>query len=503
MYAKINLPKTDDIRLAQDIARAINSRGHTALLAGGVVRDLLNHTPYKDVDLCVSMPVAEMKRLDPMWINAKIVPTGEQYGTITFVRGVTKVEATQCRVDFGDMNGPTDNRKEVFPTFSTDPVKGILQDVARRDLTINAMLANPYTGDVEDYVGGIEDLQAKRIRFVGNAVDRCQEDALRLLRAVRFAARYGFSLDPSIFDAAEDEVVQRRLLNLSAERVRDEFLGIMSVKSSPHAAWAMTMLMEFGVVDIWFPELMDMVDVEQNVYHSHDVWGHTLLTLEQSDPDLYCRLFALFHDLGKPETKEFVHKDYGYSFHNHPLVSGKIADQITKRLKFGAARSGDYDLNLAILYHLIERHMDAFIEGKMSRMIKRLGIHLYGKEMLDLSWRAGRADFLGRSPTWGDQEKIRGADEKLKRTYEKVAAYIKDIENPVFSTRDVVANGKDVMSLLNMPPGPDVGKVLKHLLHAVQDNITENTREELFLDIYWYWRAGNYEDYWFYRVEKE
>jgi tRNA nucleotidyltransferase (CCA-adding enzyme) len=495
---KVKLPQTEDILLAQEIACAIKESGHAAWLAGGVVRDLVLNTPYNDVDLCVSMPYEEMESLP---INATKVPTGKQYGTLTFVRNETKVEATVCRVDFGDMNPAQDNRKEVFPTFTHDPVAGPRLDVERRDLTINGLLADPLTGRVVDYVGGQHDLLLSRIRFIGNAVDRCREDALRLLRAVRFAARYGFTVDSSLFDAADDEIVQRRLLNLSAERVRDEFLKMLMVESGHQAAWAMSMLVEFGVADTWFPEFMDMIDVEQNVYHSHDVWGHTLLTVEQSERDLYCRLFALTHDFGKPDTMEFVHEDYGYSFHNHPYVSGKILDKFAKRLKFGATRSGDYEFNLEILKHIVERHMDAFIEGKMSRMLKRIGIPQYGKHMLDLSWRAGRADFLGRSPTWGNQEKIRGADEKLQRVYDKIAAYIAEIENPVFSTRDLSINGRDVMSLLNMPPGPKVGEALKSLLLAVQDGFVENERDALVEELYWFWRAGPYEEWWYYRVE--
>jgi len=491
---RAKLPYWDKtMELALNVAFAIRDTGHSVYVNGGQAREsvlavLENRDlhPAKDIDMCTSMPVSVMKQLI---VDAHIVPTGEQYGTLTFVKDGVSVEVTQYRKDFGDVNGPTDNRKEVFPTFSCDPVSGPHFDVARRDLTINGLLIDPFTREVIDYVGGVEDLCAHKIKFIGGAVERCREDALRLLRAIRFAARYDYSLSPEVFDAAEDEIVQRRLKLLSAERVRDEFLAIMSVESGHNVAWALTMLAEFGVLGFWFPELVAMMDVEQNIYHSHDVWGHTLLAVEQSDPNLYCRLFALFHDIGKPPTQEFVHEDYGYSFHGHPHVSCDMLDTIFERLRFGQTRTGQYDFNTDILKHLVGHHMDAFIDGKMSRMLKRIGIAQYGKHMLDLSWRAGRADFYGRSPRWQVNPDFRGADEKLHHTYNKVAAYIHSIENPVFSTRDLQIDGRVVMQELQIPPGPVVGEVLKHLLATVQDNLVANTQEELLSEAKLYWRT--------------
>ena len=483
LTTQITVPDNPLMRFAQDIACVINWHGYECFVVGGAVRDWMmqdlgSDAEPNDIDMMTPMPVGLLKRLQ--LAECTIVPTGEQYGTLTFVRDGMKIEVTTCREDFGNQDAG-DNRRDVNPTFVTVNGRGPKIDVARRDLTINGLFMCPFTGAVWDYNGGVWDLFNKRIRFIGNAVERSREDALRLLRAIMFAARFGFTIDPGIFEASEDPIVQARLAVLSAERVRDTFVKTITVQDGNLAAWSMTMYLELGLLHMWFPEMVPMVDCEQNIFHSHDVWGHTLLAVEYSQPELIHRLFALWHDLGKPECAEFKHEDYGYSFHNHPVVSARIMRQIAERLKFGHREP----VHLDLLEHLIEHHMDAFISGKMSRVAKRLGFDKFADEygaqyILDLTWEVGRSDFFGRAPGLKTKrDEIRGADEKLRLLYEKVREYIAEMVNPVFSPRDLAINGHDVMRITEIPPGPEVGRIIRELFHLVQDGTYPNERYTL------------------------
>lgn len=464
------------IRLAQDIACACNWAGYDCYIVGGWFRDwFLNLDPH-DLDMVTPTPVTILKNLPIP--NCSVVPTGEQYGTITFVRDDLSIEVTTCREDFGEFKS-SDNRKDVHPTFIHVNLKGPAIDVSRRDFTVNTILVNPFSGQILDLVGGVKDLLKERLRFVGDPVERCREDALRVFRYIRFATRLGFKIDPVIFDVVKDPVVEVRLSLLSAERVRDEWIKTLMAEDGNAVAWAMTMYQELGLLDMWFPEMVPMVDHEQNVYHSHDVWGHSLLAVEASKPELIHRLFALLHDVGKPKCAEFKHDDYGFTFHQHTAVGARIMRDMLLRLKFGHREP----VHLDLLYHLVEHHMDAFVKGKMSKMAKRIGLDKFADEygaqyILDLAWEVGRSDFAGRTPNM-DVRDIRSADAKLKASYNKVADYIKDMENPVFSQRDLAIGGHDVMRILGLEPGPEVGKMMRYLFIHVQNGKLENTREEL------------------------
>lgn len=464
------------MRLAQDIACACNWHGYVCYIVGGFVRDTLLGLKPKDLDMVTPLPLTYLKTLPVE--NCTIVPTGEQYGTITFVRDDVSIEVTVCREDFGDQDAG-DNRRDVNPTFINHNARGPISDIERRDFTVNGLVADPFTLDVCDIVGGLEDLFFRRLRFIGDPIERCREDALRVFRYIRFAARLGFKIDPVIFDVVKDPVVQTRLALLSAERVRDEWIKTLTVEDGNAAAWAMTMYQELGLLDMWFPEMVPMIDHEQNVYHSHDVWGHSLLALETSKPYLINRLFALLHDIGKPECAEFKHQDYGYSFHNHTVVGASIMKDMLLRLKFGYREP----IHLDLLYHLVEHHMDAFVKGKMSKMAKRIGLDKFAEEygaqyILDLSWNVGRSDFFGRAPNMNVKD-IRSADAKLRASYEIVSEYIQNMENPVFSQRDLAIDGHDVMRITGIEPGPQVGQVMRNLFTHVQNGNLENKKEVL------------------------
>jgi len=483
------LPLTPEVKFAQDIAVAIaHDHGHISYIVGGYYRDFLLGLRPKDLDMvtCVLPDVLEGTKVP----NAHTVPTGKEHGTITFVQETTgisiEVTTTQTRKENSDDRKGSevvflDGDDPDLWDFPRDP---FFLDAHRRDLSINALLYEPVCGMVRDYVDGFKDLEDKVLRFVGDPVDACRGDALRVLRYVRFYAKLapmGFTIDPRIFDMTEDSVVLRRLSKLSAERVRDEFLKILSMPDSHNVAYAITLLEELNVLDLWFPELTAMIGVEQNIWHSEDVWGHSLLAVENSKPRLTHRLFALFHDVGKPICSEFKSEDYGYSFHGHESVSADMFMDMCNRMKLGYKKSGDFDLDIEQVTHLIRHHMDAFVDGKPSRILKRLGVDKWGDGMVDLSWDVGRSDFFAKSPEKVTSDKNQMGNERLLRMRQRVADII--ASQHAKKVKDLSVNGHDVMSFLKLKPGPRVGQILQALFELVVDEDVPDTPQDLILEL--------------------
>lgn len=466
-----NLMKMPLFRFFMEIYCHILWHDHRSWIVGGWVRDLWLGRESADLDGCTTLPMTYLKQLNLP--NTKVVLTGEQYGTVTFVRGDMSIEMTVCREDFGNVVS-ADSRKEVFPTFIHQRSAGLRKDVSRRDLTVNSLAMDPWYSFVLDLTEqAIPDLEAGVIRFMGDATQTCRDDALRAWRAVRIGAKLGFALHPSVFEATVDPVFQRRSRMLSAERVRDELLAILSVPDSGEAARAITLLQELGLLDFWLPELTAMIGVEQNTYHSYDVWGHTIRAVENSRPYLEERLFALFHDVGKVKTAEFKAPSYGYSFRGHEALSAEIFLNIGDRLRMGHHRSGKYAVDIEKVAHLIRHHMNAFVKGKPSRMIKRLGMDKWGSNMIDISWHVGRSDFLAKHPDKFDE----AADKKLRAAYEFAHDLV--FKEQPFSPKDLALNGSDIMHILAIPPGPKVGETIAWLMEQVLDHGVENTPEAL------------------------
>lgn len=472
------LPDTPEVAFAKNIASAIRSKYDSkSYIVGGYYRDAQLGLSPKDLDMVVCVLPDDTERI--MIPNAHTIATGKEHGTITFVQestGVTvEVTTTQTRVE------KSDDRKgsEVIFLSGSDSFE---EDARRRDLTINSIMYDPLEEVVFDPMHGLDDIQNRILRFNDDALGACRGDALRVMRLARFYTKLGnmgFSLDPRIFDVAKDEVVQRRLMKLSAERVRDEFLKTLSLPDSEYVARAVTLLHELGVIDLWFPELSAMVDVEQNVYHSEDVWGHALLAVSKSKPGLVHRLFALFHDVGKPLCAEFKTPEYGYSFHGHESVSADMFLDMCRRMKFGNRKSGNFDLDIQQVAHLIRHHMDAFVLGKPSRMLKRLGVDKWGEEMVNLSWDVGRSDFFAKSPQKIKEERNQMGNDRLIQVKQKVHEILAKAKTK--KVKDLSLNGNDVMRLLNVKPCARVGRLLQALFEAVVDDGVPDTPEDLTL----------------------
>jgi tRNA nucleotidyltransferase (CCA-adding enzyme) len=487
---KIDLPDIDEVRFAIRISRALQEKGGRGYIVGGPVRDMLMGRMPKDWDMCATRSPEDIKNL-----GFKAVPTGEQYGTITLIEGDSKIEVTTTRLD----HGHGENRRDVKPVFTFDNEKGPRWDVQRRDLTINGLLCDPLTGEVLDYVGGIQDLQDGIIRFIGDPEKRVIEDGLRLLRWVRFICSTGMAPDPTGFDIVFNPTVQNRLQNLSGERIRDELLGILSTE---RASLGMTMLQELGVLKMWLPEMERLVDMEQNVWHSECVWGHTLMALDnvvQMGGDLTDRVTAFFHDIGKGVTQDVkiaeIHADdygmdklkqYGYSFHGHDAEGVRILNEdVLPRLKLYGS-TDKYDVDVERVKHLIGHHMHIFSGYKM-RMSKRLrhsGVSDFDMDMIDRSFMLFLADTCGRKLCLdyplesADAEPMWAVIEKGATIRKSLLSYLEQ-ERSARTVKDVLLNGHDVMRLLELTPSRTVGNVLNHLFDLVTSEKLENDPEVL------------------------
>jgi tRNA nucleotidyltransferase/poly(A) polymerase len=307
---------TDRGRLAADIVRRLRAAGHEAYLAGGCVRDrLLGRAPL-DWDVATSARPEAVRALFP-----RTVPVGVQFGVILVVEDGARFEVATFRSD----DAYVDGRRPSAVHFGS-----ARDDAGRRDFTINALFEDPLTGEVHDFVGGVADLRAGVIRAIGDAGARIAEDRLRMLRAVRFAARLGFRIDPSTHAAIV--AAAPTLGDIAAERIGDEIVKILTEGG---ARRGFELLAETGLLPVVLPEVDRMRGVHQSPdYHPEgDVWQHTLLLLHQlpaGAPETLA-LGALLHDVAKPQCAG--RKGERITFYGHPAVGADLAVAICQRLR--------------------------------------------------------------------------------------------------------------------------------------------------------------------------
>ena len=298
------------------IIQELEKCGHEAYMVGGCVRDsVLGRKPH-DYDICTSATPDEILKAFP---NEEIIPTGLQHGTITILINKEPFEVTTYRID-GDYS---DNRRPDNVTFT----KNLVEDLRRRDFTINAMAYNPKTGLIDPF-NGMEDIKYKKIRCVGSAEDRFNEDALRILRAIRFEAQLGFAGFPETMFEIDRQY--ERLKNISVERINSEFCKIVASNQ-----FCVELVLYPDVFSLFIPELKDMIGFQQdNPYHAYDVFDHTVHAIEKCESDdLIVRLAVFFHDFGKPHSYQDG-EDGIRHFKGHGKVSSDITDTIMKRLRF-------------------------------------------------------------------------------------------------------------------------------------------------------------------------
>ncbi len=415
--------------------------GYEAYAVGGCVRDSILGREPGDWDITTSATPMEMKALFPRTID-----TGIAHGTVTVMLGREGFEVTTYRIDgkYEDARHP----KEV--TFTPN----LLEDLKRRDFTINAMAYNDKNGLVDAF-DGIGDLNRKVIRCVGDAEKRFTEDALRMMRAVRFAAQLGFSIDPDTKQAIC--TLSPSLAYISAERIQTELVKLL-VSAHPEE---MRTLYETGLTKIMLPEFDMMMRTEQNnPHHIYTVGEHTIAALLHVENDKVLRLTMLLHDVAKPVCQT-TGEDGFHHFYDHQRRGSEMAEEILQRLKFDNATTER-------VCRLIGGHDDnpPITERSVRRAVVRLGRKAYP----DI-FAVKRADVLAQS-TYKQAEKLQYIDE-----YE--ACYNRIIEKEqCLSLKDLAVKGSDLIAE-GMKPGPRLGQVLQNLFELVLEEPEKNTKEYL------------------------
>jgi tRNA nucleotidyltransferase (CCA-adding enzyme) len=434
--------------LVRDALTRIRSAGHEAWLVGGCVRDLfLGRTPG-DFDIATSARPEVIQKL-----FRRTVPTGIRHGTVTVLldgTGVDKVEVTTFRGE----GAYTDGRRPESVEFIDD----LVQDLSRRDFTINAIALDPGSGEVRDPFHGVADIRRRRVRCVGSAAERFAEDGLRPLRAVRFSSVLQFGLDPATHAAIPATLETFR--KVARERVRDELTKLLLGSQQPSRG--VRLLAETGLLREIIPELLEGQGVHQNRAHRWDVFTHMLHVLDHTPPDLVIRLAALLHDVAKPRCA--ISTDTGeHVFRDHDLIGATLAQEILERLRF----PGKTSESVALLIREHAWHYDpAWTDGAVRRALRRVGV-----EYLPAFFALREADVQGKG---------RGLAEglhSLSALRQRFAA--EEQRAPARSLKDLAVSGSDVMTGLGRGPGPWLGRTLEGLLEHVLDHPEDNDRETL------------------------
>lgn len=425
---------------AVKVINALESAGYEAYVVGGSVRDMLMNQSINDIDITTNALPQEMKEV---FSSFRCFDTGLKHGTLTVLVDKNPVEVTTYRID----KGYSDGRHPDSVAFT----KNITEDLARRDFTVNAIAYNPNSGIVDPF-SGIQDIERRILRCVGEPEKRLEEDSLRILRGLRFSATLGFDIEEETAKAMTN--CRSLLKNVSAERVYSELSKILCGKNIKNVLLDFTEIFEEVL-----PELSGMKDFDQkNFHHIYDVLKHTATVVENIEPLPHLRFAALFHDCGKPECFSLGSDAVGH-FYAHARKSTDKAETALTRLK-----SDNFTKNRVM--ELVKLH-DTPIEPKENVIKKKLG--KYGEDLFFELIKLQRADNMGMSPEFRFRQNTYSEIENIAR---QVIA-----SQQCFSLKDLAIKGDDLIAL--GLKGREIGLTLKKLLSAVIDEKVQNTKEDL------------------------
>ena len=432
------------IQLPEKVGRIIGTlqeHGYEAYAVGGCIRDSILGREPEDWDITTSAMPEETKALFD-----KTFDTGIQHGTITVLLEKEGFEVTTYRIDgkYEDSRHP----KEV--TFT----RNLREDLLRRDFTINAMAYNETDGLV-DIFGGLEDLEAGMIRCVGTAKERFKEDALRILRGVRFAAQLGFDIEEDTRQGMKE--LAWTLQNISAERIQVELVKMITSKRPEMLREAY----ELGMTRIVLPEFDQLMTTGQETpHHMYSVGEHTLHAMKNIRADKILRLAMMLHDMGKPALKTVDEAGVAH-FKKHALESERIAENVLRRLKF----DNDTIRKVTRLVRCHDLRMPATAKSVRSAM------NQIGEELFPYYMEVRRADVLAQS-MYQREEKIENLDQ-IEELYHQIVE-----DGDCVSLKDLAVTGRDLIAS-GMKPGKKIGEKLEELLKLVIEDPKLNTKEEL------------------------
>jgi putative nucleotidyltransferase with HDIG domain len=434
-----------------ELAALFAGRGKKLYLVGGAVRDLFRGVEPHDWDLATDADpnevIAMFRGLQP---RAAVIPTGIKHGTVTVHYRGAEFEVTTFRTE----SDYRDGRHPEAVVFALN----VEEDLSRRDFTMNAIAMELPGGKTVDPFGGERDIGRKIIRCVGNPRERFEEDGLRSLRAVRFAAQLGFTVDNSTLRAIRPSLDV--CAEVSEERIRDELDKIIA---SPRPSPAFRLMEQTGLLELLLPELFACRGVEQKGYHCFDVLDHSILACDFAAEKGFpteVRMAALFHDLGKPNARQKDSQGQ-WTFYQHEKYSARITEELMTRLRYPNSR-------IAEVCRLVACHMfhyeDVWSDGAVRRFIIRVG-----RENLDNIYRLRRCDTYGTTGVEGPPDELAA----LVSRVDKVLA-----ESHALSLKDLAVSGKDLIEA-GIKPGKRMGIILHELLETVVDDPNSNNRETL------------------------
>jgi poly(A) polymerase/tRNA nucleotidyltransferase (CCA-adding enzyme) len=435
-----------------EVVEKLKENGFEAYIVGGCVRDFLRGVEPEDWDVTTNAKPEEIMKIFPKSFYEN------RFLTVTVLTGSQNPKLKEIEITtFRKEAKYTDKRHPDFVGFA----KTLEEDLARRDFTINAMALKIENGKLQivDLFNGKEDLKNKIIRAVGDPRERFSEDALRMMRAVRFSVTLGegWKIEEKTKEAIKENAFW--ISAISKERIRDEFLKIIM---SERAAEGIERMRQLGLLKYIIPELEEGYKVTQNKHHIYDCYEHYLRSLDfaaKKGFNMYVRLAALLHDIGKPRTKKGEGPDA--TFYGHEIVGAKMTAQILNRLRF--PKKDIEKIVKLVRYHLFYYNPGEVGESSVRRLLRKVG-----KENIEELLQVRMADRIGSGVPKAEPYKLR----HLRYMIEKVS------RDPI-SVKMLKVNGNDVMEILKIKPGPKVGQILQILLEKVIEDPKKN--EENFL----------------------
>lgn len=445
------------------ILRTLKQNDFEGYAVGGCVRDTILGREPGDWDITTSAKPEQVKAL-----FRRTIDTGIQHGTVTVMLGDEGYEVTTYRTD-GEY---TDHRHPSEVIFTPN----LAEDLKRRDFTINAMAYNPDCGVVDEF-DGMGDIERKCIRCVGDARERFEEDALRMLRGIRFAGQLLFEIEPVTMMAIQEKAPT--LVNVSAERIRTELTKLLVSDGADRLLLAV----RTGLVRYFLPEFSEMLATPQNnPHHIFDVGNHSIQTIRninelwKENPQLGEKAHvilvyaALLHDVAKPDCKT-TDKDGIDHFYRHNELGAEKAKKILRRLKFD---NGTIHMVSRIIKYHDRRHENCLVNGVYSargkKAMRRL-MNQIGVDAMPLLFLLQKADLLAQSD-YKREEKLAKLEAGM-RCYEEIVK-----AGEAVTVKDLAISGKEIIAL-GVRPGPEIGKILQTLLDVVLENPGKNTSEEL------------------------
>ncbi len=428
------------------VAESLRKEGYEAYLVGGCVRDLFLHRAPKDWDVTTNAKPEDIQRVFPDSFYEN------EFGTVGVKTGsedasLAVIEVTPYRTE----SEYTDKRRPDTVSFGDS----LEEDLARRDFTVNAIALDESKGQIIDPYKGQKDIASKILRTVGVPEERFEEDALRLMRAVRLVAKLGFALDSDTAAAILEK--GPNLVHISRERIRDELIRILE---SDQPMMALVLAQQLGILEYVVPDLIRGIGVDQNQAHSFDVFGHNLRALQHAADKgwpLDIRVAALFHDISKPETRRWAEEKKDWSFHGHEVVGSRVTRKALENMRF--PRETIEKVSKLVRWHMFFSDPEQITLSAVRRMIQNVG-----PENMDDLLNLRICDRIGT-----------GRPKEQPFRFRKYKAMVDEALRDPISVGMLKTDGNRVMAEFHVQPGPRIGNVLNALLEQVLEDPKKNT----------------------------